>query len=259
MKIKILFFVLFISSVVASPRILIKIPTRERPDKFFYCLNLFYAKLSYKYDTTFLVSCDCNDMSMNNLKVQKRLSLYPSLRVVWGKSKSKIDAYNRDMDFFQDYDILIVVADDMIPILDDYDDIIVKEMLEWFPNFDGVLKFDDGCTKSILNTIPIMGMNFYKNFEYIYHPEYKSFFCDLEMTLVSKLLNKEVVIDKIIIKHENPALGNTPADSLYINALKDISYDRDVFKIRKRKKFDLDVCPEKMVQFDWLDSEIEKV
>lgn len=234
-----LFFTI-VSQQEKSPRLLIKFPTRERVERFFTCLDLYYKNLSNKYFYNFLITCDEDDNTMNNPVIWERFKKYPNLKVIYGKSSSKIDACNRDMEHAPEFDILILPSDDMNPVVEGYDEIIVAAMLKNFPDFDGIIKFKDNeNNNSILNTLPIMGVKYYKRFGYIYHPSYSSFFCDLEMTFVSKILNKEAIIDRVIIRHDNPMCSPTPVDELFKRNLKYLNVDKEVFLERYKVKFDL--------------------
>jgi hypothetical protein len=54
------------------------------------------------------------------------------------------------------------------------------------------------------NTLCILGKKYYDRFGYIYHPSYKSFWCDNEFTDVANELGKQTFIDKVIIRHVHP-------------------------------------------------------
>lgn len=66
-----LFFIVFAMAGLSSasheqsPKLLIKFPTRERPQKFFKMLDLYYQYLSGTVPVHFLISCDIDDRSMN--------------------------------------------------------------------------------------------------------------------------------------------------------------------------------------------------
>lgn len=203
------------SLLMSSAKILIKIPTRERCESFFSSLNKYVEYLSGKNEVTFLISCDNDDYSMNNSETIKRLSSYPNLFFYFAERTNKIHAINRDIEKHLDFDILISASDDMIPIEHGYDQIIVDAMLKYFPAFDGVLNFNDGFVGSELNTLPIIGKKYFERFNYIYYPGYQSVACDVELTLVSKMLAKQACLDKVIIKHFHPAYGYS-SDSLFI-------------------------------------------
>lgn len=183
--------------------VLVKFPTRGRPDRFFPVLDRYYYGSKKKNATKFLVSCDLDDPSMNNDTVRQKFSQYQNLEVCYGNSKTKIEAVNADMDKAGEYDILLLASDDMIPEERGYDEIIRGRMEELYPDTDGVLWFFDGYRKDF-NTLCILGRKYYERFGYIYHPDYKSFWSDNEFTEVATSLGKQTFIDKVIIRHVHP-------------------------------------------------------
>ena len=190
----------------SSIRILIKIPTRSRPDKFFSCLDKYYDLLSKKYKYTFLIACDEDDHLMNNESVINKLKKYENLLFGFDKNSTKVSAYNSGIDKVP-FDILIVTSDDLIPIVKNYDELIVKAMLANFPDTDGVLNYHDGTVGAALNTYPILGRKYYERFGYVYHPHYKSLFCDNEFGDISKMLKREYASNQVLFLHHHP-LGN---------------------------------------------------
>ena len=187
--------------------ILIKFPTRGRPDQFFNTLNK-YISLAQNIDKIqFLITVDSNDISMNNEDVLKKLE---SMNVEYkiGNSFNKVHAVNRDVnEYHKHWDILLLASDDMVPEAQGYDEIIRQGMLENYPDTDGVLWFNDGYQKSSLNTLCILGRKYYYRFGYIYHPSYKSLWCDNEFMQISKILNKYAYFDQVIIRHQHPDFG----------------------------------------------------
>lgn len=196
-------------------RLLIKFPTRARPEKFFACLKSYVRLMSEGSEYKIAVSCDADDSAMNNFSTLNHLRQFSNLYFYFGDSKSKIEAINKDVDKHFDFDILLLASDDMFPQIEGYDAVIRSCMQKYFPNTDGVLWFYDGCQARV-NTLVIMGRKYYERFGYIYHPSYKSLFCDNEFTDVSKSLKKYVYIDSVIIKHIHP-LHNSGGtlDALY--------------------------------------------
>jgi hypothetical protein len=89
----------------------------------------------------------------------------------------------------------------MIPEFSGYDSALRDNMEHYFPDTDGVLWFNDGFQKHNLNTLCILGRKYYQRFGYIYHPAYKSLWCDNEFTVVASLLKKQLYFDKVIIRH----------------------------------------------------------
>lgn len=187
------------------------------------------------------MSCDRDDKAMNRLMVRARLKMYKNLQLCFGDNKSKIEAINADMDNAPAFDILMLASDDMIPLVKGFDNIIREKMLEEFPDTDGVLWFNDGYRGNELNTLCILGRAYYERFGYIYHPAYKSLWCDNEFTQVSKALNKQTYIDQVIIKHDHPHVPGSKhkADKLMVENDKADAEDRETFLRRQAVNFDL--------------------
>jgi hypothetical protein len=218
------------------PRLAIKIPTRSRPAQFFKILDCFYQKLSGVVPYHIIVSCDEDDTTMNNQIIRAKLHNYPNLSVSFKPRISKIDAYNRDLELY-DFDVLLVASDDAIPVKEGYDKIIVETMMEHFPDFDGVLNFNDGHVNSQCNTLPVLGRKFYNRFGYVYHPAYKALVCDVELTVVARALGKELISNAVIIQHEHPAFDARSLDRLYIENEKWHAVDFAVFYKRIVNRF----------------------
>ena len=220
-------------------KILIKFPTRNRPAQFFKVLDMYYSMLSDIDNTEFCISIDEDDIVMNNDTILDKLDSYRNLIWYVGNNTSKIEAINSDMEDFQDFDIILLASDDMIPQVMGYDDIIRQNMEKYYPDTDGILWFYDGKRKN-LNTLCILGKKYYDRFGYIYHPSYKSFYCDDEFTQVGNILKKQTFIDNVIIEHRHPdnTLG-LDTDELYIKNSKYYPIDHKMFQIRKKNKFGL--------------------
>lgn len=188
--------------------ILYKFATRSRPDKFVSgvenIINLSADKTNFKI----LVSADTDDKTMYNKDVVSRIKPHIESGLVeihYGTSKNKIDAINRDMDKSGEWDILVNFSDDMAFVSLGFDDVIRNDMKAYFPNLSGNLHYNDGFQKERISTMSIFGRGWYNRFNYIYHPDYKSLFCDEEYTYIAKKLGKMKYIEGIIFKHYHPA------------------------------------------------------
>lgn len=224
-----------------SYKILVKFPTRNRPVRFFETLDLYISKANNINNIIFLITCDNDDLTMNNSKIHDRLKDYQvkyNLQFFFENNTSKIEAINASMDKVIDWDILLLASDDMIPVVEGYDDIIRNDMLTFHSNLDGILWYSDG-NQNITNTLCILGKNYYERFNYIYHPSYISLFCDNEYTEVAMFLGKYYKTDQVIIKHTHPAFGHKQYDDLYIKNEAYYNIDNDNFEKRKKGKFDL--------------------
>lgn len=218
-------------------KLLIKFPTKNRKNKFLQTLRKYQNFLSGNHEVEFLISLDNDDEEMKDIFVQQILSQYQNLKFYYGDSNSKVEAVNRDLNKVENWDIVLLASDDMIPQIKGYDDIIINKMKEFYPDTDGVLFFNDGFKKNELNTLCILGKKYFDRFNYIYHPEYKSVYCDNEFTLVGNLLNKQTYIDQVIIKHEHPDWGYGSRDKIHVSNFHNLNHDQNLFNFRKSKNF----------------------
>lgn len=208
--------------------IIVKFPTRERPEKFFSTLEKYRTLESGRHTVRYVITCDADDATMNNPAVIARLDGCDRLRYRFGKSASKIEACNADMDLAGDgWDILVLASDDMIPHVNGWDDVIAHHM----QGKDAIWLYD-GYAKSVC-TLSIMSRAVYLKQGYIYNPEYKSFACDNEWTWVMGLKR----IDQVIIRHIHGMHGRGPVDNLYKKNAAHIQHDRELYERRRKEGF----------------------
>lgn len=217
-------------------KLLIKFPTRSRPEKFFSVLDKYYNLLDDLENTKFIISCDSDDKEMNCVDIINKFNHYKNLNFFFGNNKNKVEAINADM-IDDDFDIILLASDDMIPQEKGYDTIIKQSFKKFFPDTDGVLWFNDGYQGQNLNTLCILGKKYYQRFGYIYNPTYVSLWCDTEFTDVSKILNKVKYIPHVIIKHEHPVWLGEKWDDLQVKNDSYNNSDMINYKTRKEKNF----------------------
>lgn len=217
-------------------KLLIKFPTRGRSDKFFNVLDKYYNHLDDLDNTRFVITCDLDDSDMNTPEVIEKFKTYKNLEVHYGESKSKIEAINANIDD-DDFDIILLASDDMIPQIKGYDTIIRLDMDKHYPDTDGILWYYDGYRRD-LNTLCILGKKYYSRFGYIYNPEYKSFYADNEFTLIGNMLKKQTFKDLCIIKHVHPDITKEyfpEYDETYTK--NNIGGDDSIFRNRRAMNF----------------------
>ena len=163
-------------------------------------------------------------------------------RVYFSQNKSKIAACNANMDEIDyPWDIVVLVSDDMIPRIEGWDATIRMYMQSYFPDTNGILWFNDGHQGDKLNTLCIYGRKFYESQGYIYHPEYKSLFCDTELTdrCRGELAPLCKYIPYTIIRHEHPGTGyKEKMDPLY--ARNQVYWNQDLHTYIRRKVYPYD-------------------
>lgn len=217
-------------------KILVKFPTRGRPERFLNTYQKYIDFAHNKNDIFFMITLDSNDESVTPEFVEKIKSKFPNVQVDIGISGTKIKAVNRDMEKAPYYDILLLASDDMIPVVSGYDEIIRKNMLKYYPDTDGVLWFNDGIRGQELNTLCILGRKYYNRFGYIYYPEYKSFYCDDEFTYIANQRRRQTYFDQIIIKHDH-SLVNGIWDETYAKNSIYADEDKKLFHERKLRYY----------------------
>lgn len=227
-------------------KILLKCPTRSRPQKVVETLST-YLRLATGVDRIgVLVSCDDDDTSMRKNLVQEELhrALAPTAwhRIAFGPNTTKIQACNADMDTVDyPWDIVVLVSDDMIPQVSGWDDVLRAQMMARFPDTRGILWCNDGYQGEKLNTLSIMGRRMYQELGYLYHPDYKSLFCDTEFTdrCRSDLKDACHYIPYCLIRHEHPGTGYAQnQDALYVHNQRFWTEDLHTYIRRKVYPYD---------------------
>jgi hypothetical protein len=193
---------------------LFKYPSRGRPERFFKSLDSIYNNVSDKDHFHVSVTADLDDATMNNPEVIEKINSYPNISIAWGHSESKIDAVNRSIPDM-DWDVIIVHSDDMVFNIFGFDTMIGVDMMNHFPDGDGLLHYPDQDAKSALATMYIAGRKYYDRFGYVYHPSYKSLWADNEVQEVAKTLHKYFYCGYQINVHLNPAYGHLPKDEMF--------------------------------------------
>lgn len=217
-------------------KLLIKFPTRARRKQFLETFNRYQEYIT-EPTTKLLITIDEDDEEMNNDEILSILESYDNVSFVIAQSTSKVHAINRDIDITQDWDILLLASDDMIPQVKGFDKVINTLMNSNYPDTDGILFFNDGFKGQELNTLCILGKRYYERFNYIYYPEYKSTWCDNEFMLVGNLLRKQKYFPMVIIKHEHPDWGYGIHDIIHRKNHTDLSFDMNLFKDRQSENF----------------------
>lgn len=204
--------------------------SRSRPDKFFAALdNIREMSASDNYEV--IAKLDTDDKEMYNTHVAVKFYNYPELKVMWGISQNKIHAINRDL-YGMTGDILMCHSDDMVFTKKGFDDIIRREMKK-----DMYLHFPDGYANERLSTYSIMHRDYYNRFGYIYHPEYKSTWCDNEQMSVARSLYRYKYVDEQLFVHMHPSAGKAKRDAQYASTEKFYANDKATFLLRKQINF----------------------
>jgi len=227
-------------------RILLKCPTRSRPKRVLKTLSTYIRLAAHPELLGVAISCDVDDPTMSDTTELRRM-MAPCAwsRIFYGHNRSKIEACNANISEVDwDWDIIVLVSDDMVPQIRGYDDIIRTHMMSRFPDRNGLLWFDDGCQGANLNTLCIYGRTFYDQRGVLYDPAYKSLFCDTELTdhCRTQYADRCLYIPYCIIRHEHPGAGYSQfMDALYDRNQKYWNEDMYTYIFRKAYSYDWSV------------------
>ena len=209
-------------------------PTRSRPEQALEMLTK-YRNMAGR-PVMLEVVVDDNDASMATPDVRQRLTELGCV-VTSGPHKSKIEAMNGGR--VTDWDIIVLASDDMVPVVNGWAQHVERDMMTSFPQLDGALHYNDGHTGNKLCTLPIFGRRLYAQFGYIYHPGYRSFFCDNEQTEVLQGMGRLTYLPTWIIEHRHPANVKMASDGLYRANNLPWDQDKEVYNSRKSRGFDV--------------------
>ena len=216
---------------ILTMRILLKCPTRGRREKFLLTIKKWIDLADNPELMGILVSADVDDPSMRGF-TEADLPNVPWKKVCFGESKTKIQACNADIEKVDwEWDIVILVSDDMIPKVKGYDSRVRGAMKD----LNHIVWIYDGFQNAHLNTLNIFGRERYLSWGYLYHPEYKSLYCDNEITDWCRANSQHcTIITDVIIKHEHPyTTPGIPTDELYKKNQIYVSEDHATYKRRK--------------------------
>lgn len=211
-------------------RILLKCPTRGRRERFLSTIQKWVDFAEKPELLGILVTADKDDLSMRGFG-EADLPYVPWKKVCFGTSKTKIEACNADIEKVDwQWDIIILVSDDMIPEVRGYDTQIRNAM----KSLDHVVWVYDGFQNERLNTLNIFGRLRYQSWGYLYHPSYKSFFCDNEVTDWCRANSpKCTIIPKVLIRHDHPLATREVSDGTYMRNSKYHSADSSNYERRR--------------------------
>lgn len=228
--------------------ILYNFASRSRPDKFFKAIENINTLSNTNH--IIVAKLDTDDRAMQDRfdEVNRCGAV-----IVWGTSKNKIDAINRDIP--DGWDILVNMSDDMVftkdgfdlDIIDAFTEIDVVPVLNndnFFDNditvsltkklnLDQFIHFPDGYTDDRLCSMSIIGKDYYDRFGYVYHPDYVSLWCDNEAQDVAKDLGKYKFVNKNIFIHNHPAWTGAKPDQQLIETQKYYRQDQRTYNKRK--------------------------
>lgn len=224
-----------------STPLLIRMPTRSRPAQALEVLAKYREMASEHVAIEVII--DEDDQTMLNGPVLSRLHNLDCVVTV-GKHKNKIEACNGGR--VNDWDVLLLTSDDMVPRIRGFDQNILNTMEKHFPIGGGLLCYNDGYNKDhvrsnepVTCTLPIMGRHLYEELGYVYFNGYRSIYCDSDLSFLTTSMNRMVFVDEIIIEHRHFANSKARFDELYEFNSRHDDHDKALFEARGARGFDV--------------------
>lgn len=220
-------------------KILIKFPSRSRPEKFFKTVDNIFAHLANKQDYLISATLDDNDLTMRSVEALRKIDMLEktiNFEVVWGRSRNKVDACNRGINLKFPWDIVVLISDDMQIIAHGFDDLIRRDF-KMEDSLDRVIHYKDGFEHDPIISFPVIGRLWFNHYGYIYPPMYISLFCDEELYLVAQQRGKLYTSDFNIVKHNHPTWIGGVVDAQLRGSESFHPIDKQTFEKRKRNNF----------------------
>jgi hypothetical protein len=210
-------------------------PSRGRPEKSWATIKKWMPLQSCQI----IVSLDYDDPTIDKyLEIySNEFSLKPSAwhRIIINNNRSAIDAINKAAELSLAFgDWMIVVSDDSEPCSDVWPDKVYQSISG---KRDWILKVQDGIQPWII-TQPIMDMDYYNRFGYIYHPDYLHMFCDTELTCVADMTGRKITSD-LLFPHKHYSVTHEPPDAVNKKADATWAQGEKLFIERYKRNFDL--------------------
>lgn len=213
-------------------KILYKLTSRSRPLRLFRVINNIQS-LSTTEDYLIWCTLDSDDVSCADIAHQ--LDKIEKVKYHYGRSKSKVDAINRDMDLVPEWDILVNVSDDQLFLAKGFDEIIINAVTS--AREDCFIHFPEENAKHYLATMSIMDKRYYSRDNYIYHPSYFSLWCDNEALEVAKRRGRHFIQSTLIFEHLHPVYKKAPWDEQYYRTEAYYQQDQKNYKLRLANDF----------------------
>lgn len=185
------------------------------------------------------VTADEDDLSMNNPQMINRIEHTDNMSIDFCPPISKIYACNHNIDKYK-WDICFLMSDDMSFTRYGWDKEIIDRVTDrWRGSTDFFAHFNDGFVGDKLPTMNICGYEYYKRFNYLYYPEYKSVSCDAENMYVAQMLGRHNYWPDVFFSHDHPANLKHKPDALYKRNHVHGEGDTKLYFERLRRGFDV--------------------
>lgn len=221
-----------------NQNILYNFASRQRPRQFFELLDII-RNLSANKNYSVLAKLDTTDKT--NYDEARIEMYYPEVAVIRSNHKSKIQAINN---MVTAADIIVTVSDDLVFTANHFDNIIRQycgpDDFVLFPEPYAESQHAKGKNERIA-VMNVTGGRYWARTNYVYHPEYRSFFCDAEETNKARILGRLKIAKEIIFYHKHPTANFKTNDITYMENQRWWGTDKQTYYKRKAINFGLTV------------------
>lgn len=218
--------------------ILVKYASRSRPARFMEGLDSIIDLCNNTSRMRVVAILDKDDPFERDYRQILDRIKYKDVFFDFGVSTSKIDAINRNSHPLLDWHLLVNFSDDMRFVVYGWDTLIRDGFR--CNGDDLFLHFPDSTAKGMLSTMSIIDRKYFDRDGYIYHPSYKSLWCDNEAQDVAQIRGRYRYMGTQIFDHYHPAYGMAEWDEQYQRQQKDWDADEKNYYYRKSNNFFLD-------------------
>lgn len=217
-----------------KPTITVIHPSRSRPELAKKTYDMWMGNAANTESIEYILSLDVDDPELDKYG-ELFSSVENELTTCWiGLHQSAIDAINAACKKCSTGNIMIVVSDDF-DCPPNWDVELLKQ-LEGQKDF--AAKAQDGIQPWMM-TMPIMDRTYYERYGYIYNPEYKHMYCDVELSCVAQMTGKYIYLDMRFRHRHYSRPGGIKADE--VTKKNDSTYEQGeaVFIERAKRYFDI--------------------
>lgn len=203
-------------------------PSRSRPDQCVSNMIHWLQNRSEECDWELILSLDSSDPKLD---YYYDLGLHGGfMKMIVNDNHNVVQASNRAA-IVATGDILILISDDFRCFKNW--DLVITEALK---GKSGVLKTFDGVQRWIV-TLPIMTRDYYEECGYIYYPGFSHLFADTDLTHRADVLNKLIIRNDIVFKHDHYSVNGMQKDEVSKKADGTWATGEKVYLQRCKEKF----------------------
>ncbi len=218
-----------------NKRIIVKYPTRSRPDLFFSTLQKYMDTAIYEH--RYIITIDSDDRTMTAPAVLGRLNSIKGVELTVMAPGGKVAAINAAIPTGE-WDILVLASDDHIPVAQGWDKAVMDDFADTAPNGEPRMLWYKDIRNPGICFMPVMNRAAYDLKGYIYHPAYVSLWCDNEQTDVMTASGVMLKVDRELWRNESPDWGGSiKRDRLYLTNNRLFNIDKATYLGRKAAGF----------------------